>query len=385
MQRAGSAVRGAVWGASLILSVSHALAAQSTPSCPSCADGAALVKRFELPESATPVRARPDWSPPKKIVTTGGQEWIALLRTVAPGAEVIGVANSRAAVAALPGADIYIGFCSPEILAAGKGLRWIQLTSAGADRCAPLIAESGREILLTNAQGLLGPNVADHALALLLTLTRRLHVYHEQQRVGSWSEDPVDLRGDAGTATWELEGKGLLVVGLGGIGTEIARRGHAFGMRVRATRSSTREGPDYVEYVGLADEAVTLARWADVVVNAAPLTPATRAMFDSAFFAAMKPTAYFINVGRGESVVTEDLVAALRGDRIAGAGLDVTAPEPLPPGHPLWSMPAVVLTPHSAGASDQIRRRLLVLAAENLRRYVGGERMLSVVDPRRGY
>jgi phosphoglycerate dehydrogenase-like enzyme len=99
----------------------------------------------------------------------------------------------------------------------------------------------------------------------------------------------------------------------------------------------------------------------------------------------MKPTAYFINVGRGESVVTEDLVAALREGRIAGAGLDVTAPEPLPPGHPLWSLPDVVLTPHSAGASDQIRGRLQVLAAENLRRYVRGERMLSVVDPRRGY
>jgi phosphoglycerate dehydrogenase-like enzyme len=156
-------------------------------------------------------------------------------------------------------------------------------------------------------------------------------------------------------------------------------------MSVRATRNSGREGPDFVEYVGLANEAVTLAGWADVVVNATPLTPETRGMIDATFFAAMKPSAYFINVGRGESVVTADLVDALQERRIAGAALDVTYPEPLPAHHPLWSMPNVIVTPHVAVVSDLSRVRGATLAAENLRRYVRGDRLVSMVDVHRGY
>jgi phosphoglycerate dehydrogenase-like enzyme len=175
------------------------------------------------------------------------------------------------------------------------------------------------------------------------------------------------------------------VIGLGGIGTEVARRAHALGMRVRATRNSGRDGPEFVEYVGLANEAVTLAGWADVVVNSTPLTADTRGMFNTAFFAAMKPTAYFINVGRGESVITSDLVSALQARRIAGAALDVTDPEPLPLDHPLWAMPNVIITPHVAVASDLLLPRVFTLAAENLARYVRGDRLVSVVDVRRGY
>ena len=156
-------------------------------------------------------------------------------------------------------------------------------------------------------------------------------------------------------------------------------------MRVQATRNSRREGPEFVEYVGLAHEVVELAANADVVVNATPLTPATRGMFDAAFFSAMKETAYFVNVGRGESVVTADLVTALEEGTIAGAGLDVTDPEPLPSGHPLWRMPNVILTPHIAGGSDLLGGRVLALLVENLRRYTRGDPMLSVVDVARGY
>ncbi|MFB3077931.1 MAG: NAD(P)-dependent oxidoreductase [Lysobacterales bacterium] len=156
-------------------------------------------------------------------------------------------------------------------------------------------------------------------------------------------------------------------------------------MRVLATRGSSREGPDYVEYVGLADEAIKLATQADVVVNAAPLTDATRGMFDKEFFAAMKSSAYFVSVGRGPSTVTEDLVAALRSGQIAGAGLDVVDPEPLPRSHPLWSIPRVIITPHVAAMSAETFQRILALVSENLRRYVAGEPLLSVVDIERGY
>ena len=183
----------------------------------------------------------------------------------------------------------------------------------------------------------------------------------------------------------ELAGRTVLIVGLGGIGTQAAKRAHGLGMRVIATRGSRREGPDYVEYVGLADEVNDLAAQADVVINAAPLTDRTRGMFDSEFFAAMKPTAYFISIGRGASTVTDDLVAALINGELAGAGLDVTDPEPLPEGHALWTMPRVIISPHSGGRSDKGRDRLFLLVQENLRRYVAGEALYSVVDIERGY
>ena len=178
----------------------------------------------------------------------------------------------------------------------------------------------------------------------------------------------------------ELEGRTALVVGLGGIGTQTAKRAHGLGMRVIATRNSRREGPEYVAYVGLADETLELARQADVVINTAPLTDATRGMFDAEIFSAMKPTAFFISIGRGASTVTEDLIAALEKGDIAGAGLDVTDPEPLPPEHPLWTAPRVIISPHTGGRSDQSRERLFRLVAENLRRYATGDALLSVVD-----
>jgi phosphoglycerate dehydrogenase-like enzyme len=140
-----------------------------------------------------------------------------------------------------------------------------------------------------------------------------------------------------------------------------------------------------VSYVGLADELHELAGRADIVVNATPLVPATEDLFDAEFFAAAKPGSYFINIGRGGSVVTADLMAALESGRIAGAGLDVTDPEPLPEGHPLWRMPRVIITPHISARTEGSSERRWLLVRENLRRYVAGEPLLSVVDIDRGY
>jgi phosphoglycerate dehydrogenase-like enzyme len=156
-------------------------------------------------------------------------------------------------------------------------------------------------------------------------------------------------------------------------------------MRVTATRATPQPSPPFVKYVGRPEELPTLIADADVVVNTAPLTPATRGLFDAKMFARMKPTAYFINVARGAEVVTGDLVAALDSRRIAGAGLDVTDPEPLPKDHPLWRAPNLVLTPHVAAESDLGIELQLRVLKENLRRYVAGERMLSVVDLQREY
>jgi phosphoglycerate dehydrogenase-like enzyme len=285
------------------------------------------------------------------------------------------------AVDAVPGAQIVIGFCAEEILAAEPELHWIQVYSAGVDRCVVHPGLHSGNRLLTNGQRIASPALADHAIALMMALVRGLDIYHANQLEGRWQRDVGLAREDF----MELEGRTALIVGLGGIGTQTARRAHGLGMRVIATRGSRREGPGYVEYVGLAHEAVELAARADVVINTAPLTDQTRGMFDRAFFQAMKPTAYFVSVGRGASTVTGDLLAALQNGEIAGAGLDVTDPEPLPEGHPLWQTPRVIISPHTGGRSDRGRDRLFTLVRENLRRYVAGEPLLSVVNIERGY
>jgi len=182
-----------------------------------------------------------------------------------------------------------------------------------------------------------------------------------------------------------LAGKTLLVVGLGGIGTEVASKAHGLGMNVVATRASGEGKPDFVSHVGAPGDLLELARSADVIVSAVPLTAQTTGMYDAKFFAVVKPTALFINVARGASVVTADLAAALASGRLAGAGLDVVDPEPLPPDNPLWRAPHLIVSPHISGRSDLPGDARWVIARENLRRYVAGGRMLSVVDIARGY
>jgi phosphoglycerate dehydrogenase-like enzyme len=373
-------------GWAVSLAVGHAsLAAQGAAACDSlCEAAGALVERFELRAAPSPVRERSDWQAPKKIVVAD-VPLADYLRTIAPGIEIVGVAGLRnyaGMAAVVEGADVLVGLCTPEIVARGTSLKWIQLLNAGADSCATIPAVAERGILVTNLQRIQGPHMAEHAIALLLSLARALPVYAVEQNAGAFTRGFRETRGERPI---EIEGKTLLVVGLGGIGTEVAKRASGLGLHVIATRNSRREGPDYVEYVGLADEYRTLAARADFVVNATPLTPETRGMFDAQFFAAMKDDALFINIGRGESVVMTALSIAVQAGTIGGAGLDVTDPEPLPPGHPLWSMSNVIITPHIATSSDYRSDRTVTLVAENVRRYVRGEALLSVVDLAAGY
>jgi phosphoglycerate dehydrogenase-like enzyme len=184
---------------------------------------------------------------------------------------------------------------------------------------------------------------------------------------------------------WSIEGKTLLVAGLGGIGSEVARRAQALGMNVIATRNTPRDKPPYVSEQGLGADLPAFVARADVIVNALPLTPETKGVFDRKIFDGAKRGALFINVGRGGTVVTADLVAELRDGRIGGAGLDVTDPEPLPAGHPLWKTPNVIITPHVAAMTDLGEEPRWLIARENLRRYASGGKLLSEVDVKRGY
>jgi phosphoglycerate dehydrogenase-like enzyme len=335
-----------------------------------------------LRESPTASRDRAGWSKPGKILVRSlfGED-VSALREVAPDAEIVAVRTVEEAIAAAPGAEVLIGFCDQAIFDAADALHWVQVYFAGVENCVVQPAMKSGELVLTNGQRLGSPTLADHAIALMMAQTRGLAGYLASQQRGAWEsgwEKPPPPIG-------EVAGRTMLVVGLGGIGTQVAKRAHGLGMRVTATRNSRREGPDYVEYVGLANELLELTRQADVVVNAAPLTNSTRGLFDAEFFAAMKPTAYFISVGRGQSTVTADLLKALETGQIAGAALDVTDPEPLPEGHPLWSAPNLIITPHVAGRSREALGRVRALVTENLRRYMAGEPLLSVVNIERGY
>ena len=355
---------------------------QASDECTFCSDANALIERYNLREDESPVRERPNWRRPIKIVTLYGEEAALPLRAIAPDAVVVGVNDLAEAAEQIADADVYFtDWCSDEVISKGVSLRWVHTWAAGVDTCVSRPEFVERDILLTNTQRVYAVPISQHAIALMLALANKLPQYHAEQASGEWT----GFLNVYERAHIELEGKTMFVVGLGGIGTEIARRGHGLGMRVIATRRSSRTGPEFVEYVGLSHELLDLAKQANVVVNALPLTKETRGIFDRDFFEALPEGALFVNIGRGESVNMKDLITALESGQLAGAGLDVTEPEPLPDGHKLWAMPNVILTPHVANSTDMGYTREELVLWENLRRFVRGDRMLNVVDLEAGY
>jgi phosphoglycerate dehydrogenase-like enzyme len=214
----------------------------------------------------------------------------------------------------------------------------------------------------------------------MLALAHGLDVFAVDTAQGQWN-----MAHGVATPMQSLDGKTLLVVGLGAIGTEVARRAHGLGMTVVATRDGDQKGPPFVAHIGTPAELPALARSADVIVSCVPQTPVTRGMFDAKFFALLKPTALFVNISRGGTMVLADLTQALNDRRLAGAGLDVADPEPLPPDNPLWHAPHVLITPHISSRSDLPGEGRWIVARENMRRYALGAHMLNVVDQARGY
>lgn len=339
---------------------------------------AQLIESLGLHVAPNPVRERRGWHPPRVVLVNSSlHKLLPQLEQAAPAARFVEI--DQATPRDIAAADATFGVCSAEVLKAAQHLEWIQWPAAGVERCVqqPLLRE--RAPLVTNLQRTMGPSIAEHVIAMMLALSRHFEDFYREQTSGHWKSE------DSAPELEDVAGKTVLIAGLGGIGTEVARRAHALGMRVVATRASGREGPDFVSYVGLPDELPKLAKDADFIVNCLPLTPETTGIFNRQFFATMKPSAYFISIGRGRSTVTADLTAALNDGTIAGAGLDVVDPEPLPADNPLWRAPHLLITPHiSANTAVADRTRDAVLL-ENLRRYVAGEPMLSVVDITRGY
>ena len=350
----------------------------------------ALIEQLRLVEAEQPVRELPGWKRPEQIVVMipswregMREELLASFEKVSDGIEIVTVSSPEFAGderAVLEQAEVILGFCTPQLIRTAKNLRWLQHFVTGVDRCLMSPEVQGADFILTNAQHTAGPPIAEHVIAMLMMLTRNLQYFHHLQQEQIWQRQP-----DTPSPMIEIGGKTMLVAGLGGIGTEVARRAAALGMRVIATRRSSREGPDFVDYVGLAHELPELAAQADVIVNALPLTRETTGIFGREFFATVKRGAYFISIGRGRNTDTAELIAALKNGGLAGAGLDVTDPEPLTKGHELWTLPNVIITPHISGMTDRGFERNWLVITENLRRYINGERLLNVVNINRGY
>lgn len=309
------------------------------------------------------------------------EEEIAELREIAPNLRIVaGLTPAEALARAEEAHGVESRYATPPFLAKATNLAWVQAMSAGVEGLVAneaLVAND--RIVLTNHRGVHGPAIADHAMAMLLSLTRDLRYHSENQAKREW------VRGGSQLTPIALDGRTMLVVGIGGIGSEIAKRGKAFGMRVWATRRSEAPKPDYVDRVELSPRLLELLPEADVVAIAAPLTPETQDLFDREAFAAMKEGAYLVNIARGGIVDSEAMLEALRDGKLAGAALDVTDPEPLPAESPLWEMPNVVITPHIAGHAEVTAERRWTLLRENLRRFAAGEPLYNVVDKKAGY
>jgi phosphoglycerate dehydrogenase-like enzyme/glyoxylase-like metal-dependent hydrolase (beta-lactamase superfamily II) len=341
-----------------------------------------LLEDRGLTAGSSPTAADSGWSRPRKVLWRNWwPERLPMLSEVAPGVEIVPFESTADALDQIAEADALIGAATADLLAAGPRLRWVQVGSAGVERYLAIPKLASGEVLLTNGQRLASVTIGEHVMALTRALARGLNRAVTAQNNGLWQRSEI---GESAPLT-TLRGKTMLVVGLGGIGTEVARLAEGAGMRVTAIRNSRRSGPPFVARVGLGEDLMAYAREADVVVDCLPMTPDTEDLFDAELFAAMKPTAFFINVGRGGTVDTDALVEALATGHIAGAGLDVTDPEPLPEGHPLWKAPNLIITPHFAAWSDDDSDLMWLLFRENLRRFVAGEQLLSVVDPKAGY
>lgn len=306
---------------------------------------------------------------------------LAQLERAAPNVRVLSGLSPEEALARAEeahGADAR--YATPEFLAAAHQLRWLQAMSAGVERYVGIEGlEQRPEIVLTNMAGVSGPAIADHVFALLLALSRDLRGALDSARGSRWDT------ADGPLEPFALEGRTLLVAGLGGIGNEVARRGKGFGMHVLATRRSAGAAPAWVDELGGPDDLERFLPRAEVVAICLPLTDETRGLFDARAFELLAPGAILINIGRGAIVDTDALLAALESGRLAGAGLDVTDPEPLPSDHPLWRMPQVVITPHVSSRAELTSLRQRALLHENLRRFGAGEGLLNVVDRQAGY
>lgn len=332
--------------------------------------------------------ARPVWHVPQQTVDTVrralGASWDTIQVSTPAISDGDGARASAEAVAAACGAEVYFGWGVPVGVArAARGtLRWAHTASAGARASlSPEFLATGA--VLTNSRGVQAEPMADWTIAAIAFCLRGLHVAVQAQRAHDWAKDSFT---DGRVTVRELAGTRVGIVGLGGVGRAVARRCHALGMEVRATRRRpAARWPRGVLWVGDSNDLVPLARRSDVLVITAPETPDTEGLVNEEALAALPNGSFVINVSRGVLVNEAALLRHLESDHLAGCVLDVFADEPLPRDHPFWDHPKVLVTPHISAVSTQYWERETSLIVENIERYHAGRRLKNRVDPELGY
>ena len=314
-----------------------------------------------------------EWRPPASLADAIRSRW--------PGMRVVHLPDYERLARELPDTDIFVGYSlRAEQLAGARKLRWIHSTAAGVAQLMYLeLRDSG--IVVTNPSGIFSAPMAEHTMGLLIALARNFPDSVRHQDRGVWSQQ---LLWDKRPLT-ELNGKLLLIVGYGSIGHELARRAKAFDMRVWGVSRTGRGDATLAERIVPVSQLHDVLPHADYVVLCAPETPQTRHLIGAREIALLKPTAYLLNVARGSLLDPSALIAALQAEKLAGAALDVTDPEPLPAEDPLWHAPNLLLTPHTSAISDRLWSRETSLLLDLLQRWFEGRELFNLVDLRRGY
>jgi phosphoglycerate dehydrogenase-like enzyme len=302
------------------------------------------------------------------------EEWAQAIAAAAPGLRVVLATDRAEALRLLPQADAAFGTLDAQLLAHANKLGWLQAPQAAPPAGYFFPELVAHPVQVTNFRGIYNDHVALHAVAMLLALARGLPRYMRQQARGEWT------RHLANEDVLHLPESKVLVVGVGGIGAEIARMVRALGATVIGIDPRRTEPAEGMEAIFPPAELDALLPMVDAVVLTLPHTPESEGLFDARRLARMRPRSLLVNIGRGATVRLEPLVQALREARLGGAALDVFEQEPLPPDHPLWREPRALLTPHVAVVGPYIMERRLAVLCENARRFAAGEPLQNVVD-----
>ena len=299
------------------------------------------------------------------------EDWLDKLREAVPDIDVQLCPTVGEAMEVIGDADAAFGDIVPELFARAPKLRWIACPLAGPQPGYYHRSLIESDVVVTNTREIYNDHISAHIMAFVLAFARGFQLYIPQQIAGVWQQHDASVH---------LPDAIAVIVGVGGIGAEAARLCSEFGMTVLAVDPRVAAPPPGVAELHPPDALNAVLPRGDFVIVTAPQTPATQGMFHAGRFQMMKEQAFFINIGRGATVVLDDLTAALQQGQIAGAGLDVYQVEPLPADHPLWRMPNVLLTPHVAGNGPYLDQRRTELFIDNCKRFDAGEPLRNVVD-----
>jgi phosphoglycerate dehydrogenase-like enzyme len=316
----------------------------------------------------------------RKLVITHNlhQDYIDQMKAIIPGWTIITGRDQEIWKDHIQDAEILAGWKKgiKDMLPANKSLRWLQTWSAGIDSL-PLTAIDAKDITVTSANGVHAFPISETIFGLMLALTRKIHTYVRNQSSKTWHHSNMNL---------ELHNKTMGLIGVGAIGRETAKIAKAFGMTVLGVRH-TGKPEDFVDEMYPTNQLHSILPRCDYVVVTLPLTDETRNLFGAEQFSLMKRSAFFINIGRGGTVVEDELITALQNGQIAGAGLDVVETEPLPEKSPLWELENVIITPHTAGSTEYYDQRVIEdIFIPNLKEYIKGNKPpVNAVNFKRGY